>query len=178
MLRRSASAECARLSVMPVELPFRFEDQPLVWTIPNVYSRSECAEIIQMIERSAPTPATNNPLHRCRSLLRTQVMTRSGGPSSYERRAIAADFVRNGSPVLRRSHQTSIPCSVAEVLRLLGNDRWTVHTSEARCSSSDTSRSPARDDDLRDHDIDHPRQCHEQVSDYSTRLAADQHPWQ
>jgi Rps23 Pro-64 3,4-dihydroxylase Tpa1-like proline 4-hydroxylase len=49
---------------MPVELPFRFEEQPLLWTVPNIYTTSECAGIIDMIERAAPTLATNNPLHR------------------------------------------------------------------------------------------------------------------
>ena len=49
---------------MPVALPFRFDDQPLLWTVPGVYSAAECTEFVGMIERSAPTLATNNPLHR------------------------------------------------------------------------------------------------------------------
>jgi hypothetical protein len=49
---------------MPVDLPFRFDDQPLLWTVPDVYTPSECAEFIAMIERAAPTLATNNALHR------------------------------------------------------------------------------------------------------------------
>src|SRR5262245_430137 len=49
---------------MPVQLPFRFEDHPLMWTIPNVYSQAECDDFVSLIVRAAPTLATNNPLHR------------------------------------------------------------------------------------------------------------------
>lgn len=49
---------------MPIPLPFRFDDQPLLWTIPSVYSADECRDIVQMIEAAAPALATNNPLHR------------------------------------------------------------------------------------------------------------------
>lgn len=46
---------------MTTQLPFRFDEQPLLWTVPNVYSAAECAELI---ERAAPTLATNNPVYR------------------------------------------------------------------------------------------------------------------
>jgi len=49
---------------MPVDLPFRFDDQPLLWTVPDVYTQPECADFIRRIERSAPTLATNNPIYR------------------------------------------------------------------------------------------------------------------
>lgn len=52
-----------RIEVL-VDLPFRFEDQPLLWTVPHVYSATECAEFIQTIEASVPTLATNNPVYR------------------------------------------------------------------------------------------------------------------
>ena len=65
---------------MPVELPLRFEDQPLLWTVPAVYSPSECADFIQMIERSAPTLATNNPC----TVIRTESWsTTSTHPPSF-----------------------------------------------------------------------------------------------
>ena len=49
---------------MLVDLPVRFEDQPLLWTVPQVYSETECSEFIHRIERSVPTLATNNPAYR------------------------------------------------------------------------------------------------------------------
>ncbi len=47
-----------------IPLPFRFDGHPLLWTVHNVYTPTECSEIIQKIEAAAPTLATNNPLHR------------------------------------------------------------------------------------------------------------------
>jgi len=49
---------------MLVDLPFRFDDQPLLWTIPDVYTQSECADFIRRIDGSAPQLATNNPSYR------------------------------------------------------------------------------------------------------------------
>ncbi len=49
---------------MSTKLPFRFDDQPLLWTVPDVYSPSECSGFIDMIERAAPRLATNNPIYR------------------------------------------------------------------------------------------------------------------
>lgn len=42
----------------------RFTHEPLLWTVQNVYTPEECAEIIADIERSTPTLATNNPMYR------------------------------------------------------------------------------------------------------------------
>lgn len=47
---------------MLVDLPFRFEDQPLLWTVPSVYSTTECAEFVRKIEASVPKLATNNQI--------------------------------------------------------------------------------------------------------------------
>ena len=42
----------------------RFETEPLPWSVENVYTPTECADFIDLIERSWPTLATNNPLYR------------------------------------------------------------------------------------------------------------------
>lgn len=42
----------------------RFSDTKLLWTVENVYSEAECAEMVQKIEHWAPTLATNNPGYR------------------------------------------------------------------------------------------------------------------
>ena len=47
-----------------VPLPMRFEDQPLLWTVPEVYSPAQCREFIEFIERADPGLATDNPLYR------------------------------------------------------------------------------------------------------------------
>ena len=49
---------------MTLEVPMRFEDERLLWSVDDVYSPAECAAFIDLIERSAPTLATNNPLYR------------------------------------------------------------------------------------------------------------------
>ena len=49
---------------MPIEIPFRFESEPLLWAVENVYTEAECRNFIELIERSSPTLATNNPLYR------------------------------------------------------------------------------------------------------------------
>lgn len=49
---------------MPIEVPMRFESERLLWTVENVYTSEECREFIALIERSAPTLATNNPIYR------------------------------------------------------------------------------------------------------------------
>jgi hypothetical protein len=61
--KRCYGAQADELT-MPTALPFLFDDQPMVWTVPDIYSRAECAEFVRMIEQAAPTLATNNPLHR------------------------------------------------------------------------------------------------------------------
>ena len=49
---------------MPIEIPMRFETEPLLWSVDDVYTEDECRDFIDFIERSSPTLATNNPLYR------------------------------------------------------------------------------------------------------------------
>lgn len=57
-------AGAAGLSSMPIDVPMRFETEPMLWTVERVYTPPECADLIALIERSSPTLATNNPLYR------------------------------------------------------------------------------------------------------------------
>ncbi|MBO6934231.1 MAG: 2OG-Fe(II) oxygenase [Deltaproteobacteria bacterium] len=45
-------------------VPFRFDDAPLLWTVPDVYDADECQEWIRIIEAGSPRIATNNPVYR------------------------------------------------------------------------------------------------------------------
>src|SRR4051794_13600029 len=49
---------------MALDIPMRFDEQALLWTVKDVYSAAECAAFIERIERASPTLATNNPLYR------------------------------------------------------------------------------------------------------------------
>ncbi len=49
---------------MPVDIPMRFPDAPLLWVVDQVYTSSECADFIAGIEGSTATVATDNPLYR------------------------------------------------------------------------------------------------------------------
>ena len=49
---------------MTIKVPMRFESEPLLWTVYNVYSQQECNNFIDLIETSNPQLATNNPLYR------------------------------------------------------------------------------------------------------------------
>ena len=49
---------------MPLQIPMRFENEPLLWSVDDVYTKEECDRFIALIERSSPTLATNNPLYR------------------------------------------------------------------------------------------------------------------
>jgi len=49
---------------MAINIPMRFETERLLWSVEDVYTRAECAAFIDLIERSSPTLATNNPLYR------------------------------------------------------------------------------------------------------------------
>ncbi|HEY9848354.1 MAG TPA: 2OG-Fe(II) oxygenase [Leptolyngbyaceae cyanobacterium] len=49
---------------MPIKIPFRFESEPLLWAVENIYTEAECRNFIELIEESSPTLATNNPLYR------------------------------------------------------------------------------------------------------------------
>jgi prolyl 4-hydroxylase len=49
---------------MPIEVPMRFEGEQMLWTVDQVYTPSECVDLMALIERSSPTLATNNPIYR------------------------------------------------------------------------------------------------------------------
>lgn len=49
---------------MPIQIPMRFETEPLLWLVNDVYTENECRNFIDFIEQSSPTLATNNPLYR------------------------------------------------------------------------------------------------------------------
>ena len=49
---------------MSLQIPMRFENEPLLWLVDNIYTKEECDRFIEFIERSSPTLATNNPLYR------------------------------------------------------------------------------------------------------------------
>lgn len=49
---------------MALKVPMRFESEPLLWLVEDIYTPEECAEFINLIERSSPTLATNNPMYR------------------------------------------------------------------------------------------------------------------
>lgn len=49
---------------MPIQIPMRFETEPLLWLVDDVYTEGECRNFIDFIEQSSPTLATNNPLYR------------------------------------------------------------------------------------------------------------------
>lgn len=46
------------------DVPMRFPDVPLLWTVEDVYTAEECAAFVERIEAGEPTLATNNPLYR------------------------------------------------------------------------------------------------------------------
>lgn len=47
-----------------VEVPFRFEDERMLWWVDDVYTSDECRRFIDLIEASEPELATNNPIYR------------------------------------------------------------------------------------------------------------------
>lgn len=47
-----------------IEVPFRFEDGRMLWTVDDVYSPAECRAFIARIEAAGPALATDNPLYR------------------------------------------------------------------------------------------------------------------
>lgn len=49
---------------MPIDVPMRFEAEQMLWTVSQVYTPSECADFVALIERSSPSLATNNPIYR------------------------------------------------------------------------------------------------------------------
>jgi prolyl 4-hydroxylase len=49
---------------MTVEIPMRFEAEPLLWVVEDVYSEHECDQFIELIEASSPRLATDNAIYR------------------------------------------------------------------------------------------------------------------
>lgn len=49
---------------MSINIPMRYEAEQLLWLVEDVYTPVECAAFIELIERSAPTLATNNSSYR------------------------------------------------------------------------------------------------------------------
>ena len=49
---------------MAIKIPMRFETEPLLWSVDEVYTEAECRDFIDFIERSSPALASNNPLYR------------------------------------------------------------------------------------------------------------------
>jgi len=49
---------------MAIDIPMRFEAEALLWCVDDVYTAAECAAFVDLIERSSPKLATNNPLYR------------------------------------------------------------------------------------------------------------------
>ena len=49
---------------MAIEVPMRFESEPLLWLVDDIYTPSECKDLIKYIEKSSPSLATNNPMYR------------------------------------------------------------------------------------------------------------------
>lgn len=47
-----------------VEVPFRFEDERMLWWVDDVYTSVECRQFIDLIEASEPELATNNRIYR------------------------------------------------------------------------------------------------------------------
>jgi hypothetical protein len=54
------------MSDLPLGLPMRFESEPLLWEINNVYSKKECNILIEFINKSSPKLVTNNSIFRDR----------------------------------------------------------------------------------------------------------------
>ena len=49
---------------MPVDVPMRFVEMPMLWTVDDVYSPAECKDFVAEIEAASPELATNNPIYR------------------------------------------------------------------------------------------------------------------
>ena len=52
------------MSSFPLGIPMRFENEPLLWTVKEVYTKRECDRIIKIIQQSKPQSATNNLIYR------------------------------------------------------------------------------------------------------------------
>jgi prolyl 4-hydroxylase len=49
---------------MKIEIPMRFETEPLLWSVDDTYTDTECRNFIDIIERSSDLSPPNNPLYR------------------------------------------------------------------------------------------------------------------
>lgn len=90
---------------MPLDIPMRFETEPLLWRVDAVFTPSECAAFIDFIERSSPALATNNPLYRNQD----RVM--------LDDPAAAADLLRRLRPHLQENVGTLRLVGINERLR-------------------------------------------------------------
>ncbi|NET48234.1 MAG: hypothetical protein F6K09_05820 [Merismopedia sp. SIO2A8] len=60
---------------MPLDVPMRFETEPLLRTVDGVYSPPECEEVIRWIDANIPALATNNSMyHNQDPAMRTDVV--------------------------------------------------------------------------------------------------------
>ena len=53
-----------KMNSFPLGIPMRFENERLLWTVNEVYTKRECSHLIKTIEQSQPQPATNNFSYR------------------------------------------------------------------------------------------------------------------
>lgn len=82
---------------MPIDVPMRFEEEELLWTVDGVCSPAERADFFALIESSSPALATNNPLYRDQDrVIHDDPPFRSSSIAPYGRR-----------PAARRSSNTS-----------------------------------------------------------------------
>jgi hypothetical protein len=49
---------------MKIEIPMRFETEPLLWFVDDIYTDTECRNFIDIIEGSSDLSPPNNPLYR------------------------------------------------------------------------------------------------------------------
>lgn len=48
------------MSQFPLGVPLIFEEELLLWTVENIYTKKECDNLIKLIKKSNPKPATTN----------------------------------------------------------------------------------------------------------------------
>ena len=99
-----------------VDVPMRFETEPLLLSVENVYSAAECARFIDLIEESAPTLATNNPLYRDQDRVVRDDPEIAGDLFGRLRSALPA---RIGDPPAERPQRTpsNVPISSGAAVR-------------------------------------------------------------
>lgn len=91
----------------PVEVPFRFESERMLWWVDDVYTAQECRQFIERIEAASPELATNNPIYR-------------------DQDRVIVDDADLASDLFRRL-QPNLPATMGD-LRLVGlNDRLRMY---------------------------------------------------